>query len=239
MLDTTIVAPHEAAVTDMCFCQASDSQTTLLLSASKDGRFKAWQLATQTEGKADTNQQLSRRVGLRLWLIPRSPTLTPADGGPSWSCDFVGAYRGLVPECCCFSADGSLLAVGFQEVVTVWSPVSWELLTTLSQPPNPIRSEPKLRSSVWVAVAQSSEHMYFYQNVHFSACAYERDKSRTDLHSFQEGTEVFMCSQQFFCMIAKVSFPFLFSFFLKNGGGEKVIQLFCQLPGAPLHNHHL
>lgn len=51
VLNTTIVAPHEAQVTDMCFCQTSDSQTTVLVSASKDGHFKAWQLATQTEGK--------------------------------------------------------------------------------------------------------------------------------------------------------------------------------------------
>ncbi|KAG7257396.1 hypothetical protein CRUP_023422 [Coryphaenoides rupestris] len=59
---------------------------------------------------------------------------------PSWSCDFVGAYHGLVPKCCCFSADGSLLAVSFQEVVTVWSPASWDLLTTLSQPPGAIQN---------------------------------------------------------------------------------------------------
>lgn len=58
---------------------------------------------------------------------------------PSWSCDFVAAYHGLVPKCCCFSADGSLLAVSFQEVVTVWSPASWDLLTTLSQPPGAIQ----------------------------------------------------------------------------------------------------
>lgn len=72
---------------------------------------------------------------------PTLPVSRLADEGPSWSCDFVGAYHGLVPECCCFSADGSLLAVGFQEVVTVWSAASWELLTTLSQPPKAIRSE--------------------------------------------------------------------------------------------------
>lgn len=66
-----------------------------------------------------------------LWL---------ADEGPSWLCDFVSAYHGLVPECCSFSADGSLLAVAFQEVVTVWNPSTWELLTTLSQPPGAVRS---------------------------------------------------------------------------------------------------
>ncbi|KAM3861857.1 WD repeat-containing protein 75 [Diretmus argenteus] len=111
VLNTTVSAPHEARITAMCFCHAADSQTTMLASASKDGHFKAWQLG--------------------------EPAHT--EEGPSWSCDFVGAYHGLVPECCCFSADGSLLAISFQEVVTVWSPASWELLTTLSQPPGAIR----------------------------------------------------------------------------------------------------
>jgi len=78
----------------------------------------------------------------------RFPPLPLADEGPSWSCDFVGDYRGLAPECCCFSADGSLLAVSFQEVVTVWSPASWELLTTLSQPPKAIRSADALHPVV-------------------------------------------------------------------------------------------
>ncbi|XP_015257838.1 PREDICTED: WD repeat-containing protein 75 [Cyprinodon variegatus] len=112
VLNTTIWAPHEAGITSMCFEQAGGSGTALLVSSSRDGHFKAWQLA--------------------------APAHTD-DGAPSWSCDFVGAYHGLVPERCCFSADGSLLAVSFQEVVTVWSPTSWELLVTLSQPPGAIR----------------------------------------------------------------------------------------------------
>ncbi|XP_068184819.1 WD repeat-containing protein 75 [Antennarius striatus] len=113
VLNTTISAPHDAQITDMCFCQAADTQTTVLVSTSRDGFFKAWQLAP--------------------------PAHTDGDEGPSWSCEFVGSYHGLAPGCCRFSADGSLLAVAFQEVVTVWSPASWELLTTLSQPPKAIR----------------------------------------------------------------------------------------------------
>uniref|UniRef100_A0A4W5RPH0 WD repeat domain 75 n=1 Tax=Hucho hucho TaxID=62062 RepID=A0A4W5RPH0_9TELE len=69
----------------------------------------------------------------KAWLLPDGQ----AEG--FWSCDFVGGYHLLKPGCCSYSADGSLLAVGFQEVVTVWSPASWELLTTLSQPPGAIR----------------------------------------------------------------------------------------------------
>uniref|UniRef100_A0A3Q3JEB9 WD repeat-containing protein 75 second beta-propeller domain-containing protein n=1 Tax=Monopterus albus TaxID=43700 RepID=A0A3Q3JEB9_MONAL len=112
VLNTTISAPHESWITALCFGLAADSQTTVLVSTSKDGHFKAWQL----DARAHTD-----------------------DEGPAWSCDFVGAYHGLVPERCCFSADGSLLAISFQEVVTVWTPASWELLTTLSQPPGAIR----------------------------------------------------------------------------------------------------
>lgn len=77
---------------------------------------------------------------LLIYICSLGVSVLLADEGPSWSCDFVGAYHGLVPQCCSFSADGSLLAVAFQEVVTVWSPASWELLTTLSQPPGAVRS---------------------------------------------------------------------------------------------------
>ncbi|XP_042162292.1 WD repeat-containing protein 75 isoform X1 [Oncorhynchus tshawytscha] len=109
MLNTTVTAPHEDQITAMCF--SPSPETTMLVTISFDGHFKAWLLADHSDTKAE---------------------------GACWSCDFVGGYHHLKPGCCCFSADGSLLAVGFQEVVTVWSP-SWELLTTLSQPPGAIR----------------------------------------------------------------------------------------------------
>ncbi|XP_061648700.1 WD repeat-containing protein 75 [Phyllopteryx taeniolatus] len=115
VLDTTISAPHEARITAMCFGPAAaDHHTATLVSASKDGHFKAWQQ-----------------------MLP--PTHTE-DEGPAWACNFVGSYHSLAPRCCCFSADGSLLTVGFQEVVTVWSLATWELLTTLSQPPGDLRN---------------------------------------------------------------------------------------------------
>ncbi|KAJ3591859.1 hypothetical protein NHX12_006990 [Muraenolepis orangiensis] len=112
VLNTTIAAPHDDGITEICF-SPSGQTTTTLVTVSLDRHFKVWQL-TQPD---------------------------PADDEePSWSCDFVGAYHSLVPKCCCFSADGSLLAVSFQEVVTVWSPASWDLLTTLSQPPGVIQN---------------------------------------------------------------------------------------------------
>ncbi|XP_041700010.2 WD repeat-containing protein 75-like isoform X1 [Coregonus clupeaformis] len=110
VLNTTVTAPHEDRITAMFF--SPSPETTMLVTTSLDGHFKAWLLADHSDTKAE---------------------------GAFWSCDFVGGYHLLKPGCCCFSADGSLLAVGFQEVVTVWSPASWELLTTLSQPPGAIR----------------------------------------------------------------------------------------------------
>ncbi|KAJ8384109.1 hypothetical protein AAFF_G00209000 [Aldrovandia affinis] len=107
-LNTRVSSPHEDRVTAMCF--SPDADAALLVTAGKDGHFKAWQLAGDTP---------SDRV--------------------SWACEFVGGYHLLRPESCCFSADGSLLALGFEGVVTVWSPESWELLLTLSQPPGEIR----------------------------------------------------------------------------------------------------
>ncbi|KAM9448034.1 WD repeat-containing protein 75-like isoform 1-T1 [Salvelinus alpinus] len=109
VLNTTVTAPHEDRITAMYF--RPSPETTMLVTTSLDGHFKAWLLADHSDTKAEG----------------------------FWACDFVGGYHLLKPGCCSFSADGSLLAVGFQEVVTVWSPASWELLTTLSQPPGAIR----------------------------------------------------------------------------------------------------
>ncbi|KAM6945905.1 WD repeat-containing protein 75 [Aplochiton taeniatus] len=112
VLNITVSAPHEHRLTAMCFSPAMEGGAAMLLTAGQDGQFKAWLLADQPDNKEE---------------------------GASWSCDFVGSYHSLEPRCCCFSADGSLLAVSFQEVITVWNPASWDLLTTLSQPPGAVR----------------------------------------------------------------------------------------------------
>ncbi|MEQ2197314.1 hypothetical protein XENOCAPTIV_027484, partial [Xenoophorus captivus] len=53
VLNTTISAPHEARITAISFDQAASSRTTMLLSCSRDGHFKAWQLAlpAHTDGE--------------------------------------------------------------------------------------------------------------------------------------------------------------------------------------------
>uniref|UniRef100_A0AAR2IXE0 WD repeat-containing protein 75 second beta-propeller domain-containing protein n=1 Tax=Pygocentrus nattereri TaxID=42514 RepID=A0AAR2IXE0_PYGNA len=109
-LNTTITAAHQDRIMHMCF--SPSTETTMLVTTAWDNQFKVWLLGLDS----DTQKEHA-----------------------SWSCDYVGSYHGLQPTNCCFSSDGSLLAVSFKEVVTIWSSDTWELLTTLCQPPGPIR----------------------------------------------------------------------------------------------------
>uniref|UniRef100_A0A8C1VW88 WD repeat domain 75 n=1 Tax=Cyprinus carpio TaxID=7962 RepID=A0A8C1VW88_CYPCA len=110
VLNTTITAAHTDRIISMCF--SSSEETTMLVTIAEDGQFKAWCQGVDADTQQDQN---------------------------FWSCDFVGSYHNLKPTNCSFSADSSLLAVSFQEVITIWSPDTWELLTTLCQPPGVIR----------------------------------------------------------------------------------------------------
>ncbi|XP_043105326.1 WD repeat-containing protein 75 [Puntigrus tetrazona] len=110
VLNTAITAAHTDRIISMCF--SSSEETTVLVTTAEDGQFKAWCQGADSDIQPDQN---------------------------FWSCDFVGSYHNLKPTNCCFSADSSLLAVSFQEVITIWSPDTWEMLTTLCQPPGVIR----------------------------------------------------------------------------------------------------
>ncbi|XP_048050325.1 WD repeat-containing protein 75 [Megalobrama amblycephala] len=110
VLNTTITAAHMDRIISMCF--SSSEETTMLVTTAEDGQFKAWCQDADEDTQQDQN---------------------------FWSCDFVGSYHNLKPKNCSFSADSSLLAVSFREVITIWSPDTWELLTTLCQPPGEIR----------------------------------------------------------------------------------------------------
>ncbi|XP_030065454.1 WD repeat-containing protein 75 [Microcaecilia unicolor] len=114
LLNTIINMPHEDRITSLCFqhLDASENATPTLVTASKDGRFKVWLLRDDSD-------------------IYRQSTC--------WNCDFVGSYHSYQATNCCFSEDGSLLAVSFQETITVWESDTWDLKCTFCQPPRKIR----------------------------------------------------------------------------------------------------
>lgn len=57
-----------------------------------------------------------------------------------WTCDFVGSYHKYQATHCSFSEDDSLLAVSFEEIVTIWDSETWELKCTFCQRAGMIRS---------------------------------------------------------------------------------------------------
>uniref|UniRef100_A0A2K6SE62 WD repeat domain 75 n=1 Tax=Saimiri boliviensis boliviensis TaxID=39432 RepID=A0A2K6SE62_SAIBB len=112
ILNTKIHMPHEDCITALCFCNAEKSEQPTLVTASKDGYFKVWILT-------DDSDIYKKAVG--------------------WTCDFVGSYHKYQATNCCFSEDGSLLAVSFEEIVTLWDSETWELKCTFCQRAGNIR----------------------------------------------------------------------------------------------------
>lgn len=50
----------------------------------------------------------------------------------AWRCEVAGDFRQLMPQALSFSEDGSLLAIAFQDTVTLWDPLTSNLNTTLA-----------------------------------------------------------------------------------------------------------
>ncbi|XP_005373379.1 PREDICTED: WD repeat-containing protein 75 [Chinchilla lanigera] len=112
VLNTKISMPHDDHITGLCFRNAERCEALTLVTASKDGHFKVWILT-------DDSDIYKKAVG--------------------WTCDFVGSYHKYQATDCCFSEDGSLLAVSFEEIVTVWDSETWELKCTFCQRAGKIR----------------------------------------------------------------------------------------------------
>uniref|UniRef100_A0A8C3PQT1 WD repeat domain 75 n=1 Tax=Calidris pygmaea TaxID=425635 RepID=A0A8C3PQT1_9CHAR len=113
-LNTRINMPHEDHITDMCFRDMDELEddSLILVTTGRDCVFKVWVMVEDTD----------------------------PEGNVSWSCDFVGSYHNYQATNCCFSEDGSLLAVSFEETVTVWDSVTWDLKCTFCHPPGKIRN---------------------------------------------------------------------------------------------------
>ncbi|NXU49613.1 WDR75 protein, partial [Turnix velox] len=115
-LNTRINMPHEDHITDMCFrdMDGLEDDSLILVTTGRDCVFKVWVMVEDTDPEAQQSV--------------------------SWSCDFVGSYHNYQAMSCCFSEDGSLLAVSFEETVTVWDSITWDLKCTFCHPPGKIRN---------------------------------------------------------------------------------------------------
>eukprot|EP00884_Botryococcus_braunii_P009590 jgi/Botrbrau1/18632/Bobra.0367s0068.1 len=112
---TEVLDPHRGRVTDLVFHPVD----ALAVTTSDGGEFRVWTQAVGPHEDIDDGE------------------LTEADdlvGVTSWRCHSVGSYCDLPCNCAAFSTDGSLLAVGTGDQVTLWDPWENALLGTLEPP---------------------------------------------------------------------------------------------------------
>ena len=108
----------------------------LVVSAATDAKFKLWEGVPATEPPAAVS------AGATTADEPPSEAMeitVPSGGGGAealrWACRSVGYYRQTAATAVAFSADGSLLAVAYApDVVTLWDPLTNEMLHALCQP---------------------------------------------------------------------------------------------------------
>ncbi|KNA25055.1 hypothetical protein SOVF_009790 [Spinacia oleracea] len=92
-LSTIVYEPHrDAAISAIVF----HPRKRMVVSSSYGGDFKIW--------------------------VQSNTTLGGVDGSSGWVCHSVGSYKGKSMTAATFSADGSILAVAAETVITLWDP---------------------------------------------------------------------------------------------------------------------
>jgi NET1-associated nuclear protein 1 (U3 small nucleolar RNA-associated protein 17) len=120
-INTRVESPHKEIISTLCYggstvwsSTAGDddhaSMRPLVLTASHDSFFKIW-------GKTTTD--LATRLGVEV----TSTTV--------WSCQSTSRFRESAIIDAAFSTDGSLLAVAYAQLVTLWDPRKNSLLSAL------------------------------------------------------------------------------------------------------------
>lgn len=108
-LNTSVDLPHQKRINAITFqpIPPPGQLTPLFVSCGDDGKFKIWE-----------EQDSSDIYGTKS----------------VWMSTGVGFYRHLPATTVKISPDGSLMAVGFDSILTIWIPQSCQLKGTLSQP---------------------------------------------------------------------------------------------------------
>jgi len=103
-LVTQVTPPHEE-ITSLAVCPTSG----MVVTAGTEGKFMIWEtIRLDSDGSNRANQ--------------------------SWRCRSVGYYRNRPAGACRFSRDGSILAISYGSVITLWNPYTLVLKKTLAFP---------------------------------------------------------------------------------------------------------
>ncbi|KAF9967739.1 hypothetical protein BGZ70_008400 [Mortierella alpina] len=137
VLNTRVDAPHSKAITSCVFNPRIGNQAPMVVTTSMDGTFKVWELTHQGEARRGIEAERA------------------------WSCRSTGFYRDMVPHCAGFASDGSLLAVAYGQIITLWNPYLNTLQGVLTQPPEnrPVKHLTFLKNSPFL-IAATKDHLY-------------------------------------------------------------------------------
>jgi len=119
VLETRVDIPHGDKVTHVAYHPHKD----IVVSCGADGKFRVW------------NRTLIKETATPL-VTKRAAELAMSmeeDHG-RWVCRSVGHYKTNACTSCAFSPDGSLLAVGYDNMLTLWNPISNILLSEIYHP---------------------------------------------------------------------------------------------------------
>ncbi|KAI3985706.1 hypothetical protein MKX01_030620 [Papaver californicum] len=112
-LSTVIYEPHSGAgVSAIAF----NPTRNMAVSTSHGGDFKIWVRSSDVQQK----DQVPQKSG--------------------WRCNSVGSYKEKPVTAAAFSADGSVLAVAAETVITLWNPLENGLVAVIGDTPTPIMS---------------------------------------------------------------------------------------------------
>jgi hypothetical protein len=123
VLNTRVDGPHKASITALEYHPSS----RLVLTASSDRTFKLWEETTAlpvpetikaAQGGANGTAAASKKGKKDDREEDRAATL--ADPLLVWQCRSVGFYRDFPASAAAFSGDGTCLAVGYSNLLTLW-----------------------------------------------------------------------------------------------------------------------
>ncbi|RIA99515.1 quinon protein alcohol dehydrogenase-like superfamily [Glomus cerebriforme] len=102
--------PHYEDVLSLCFHSGTDDEDPIFITTGLDTKFKIWQL--NKEGDDDSIEAVT------------------------WTCGFIGSYKKFIPRMAAVSKDGTVLAVSFNNTITLWDAFTFTLKRTLQCMPS-------------------------------------------------------------------------------------------------------
>ncbi|RKP04551.1 hypothetical protein THASP1DRAFT_26846, partial [Thamnocephalis sphaerospora] len=119
VLKTRVDTPHNGRITSLVATVCGD--VPLVVTTGEDGRWKTWCLRSADNA--------GKYYALATVLYDKY----------FWACRSACEYRGMAARGAAFSEDASVLAVAFDNVVTLWDPLRTVMNSVL---PHPVSTEP-------------------------------------------------------------------------------------------------